>query len=353
MQDFWPSCGLRCLQLDENGWLVPTDDWWRLALARPQLALQADSCAAEAALHEALVDQPRRIVSADELQALADADARANYRLWLRFRDGLHAAGTLQAWYLALMRSGRIDLPPLFIDWVVQAIVRQLLDDSNDAFEARAAEMLFRTQRIATHEGTLLAGDAEVLDMRNRDGGLGEIGQMLVQFGAPLRGVELQVLNRDNSAGYWSSDTRHDYLLDLSRRRSQDLGHGIHFELRQAHSGLDALAQVLRKWLAHLLGVQVGIEAVQRIDDAAWRWHLGLDAQASVLLDDLYRGQEVDSARLARLIGLFRLQFDNPAQMRADVAGKPVYLGLAMDEHGLLRLKPQNLLLNLPLAASA
>jgi hypothetical protein len=35
--------------------------------------------------------------------------------------------------------------------------------------------------------------------------------------------------------------------------------------------------------------------------------------------------------------------------MRADVQGKPVYLGLAMTEQGLLKLKPQNLLLNLPL----
>ena len=38
--------------------------------------------------------------------------------------------------------------------------------------------------------------------------------------------------------------------------------------------------------------------------------------------------------------------------MHADVRGKPVYLGLAMDAQGLLKLKPQNLLLNLPLARS-
>jgi hypothetical protein len=36
--------------------------------------------------------------------------------------------------------------------------------------------------------------------------------------------------------------------------------------------------------------------------------------------------------------------------MRAEVAGRPVYLAMAMDEHHVLRLKPQNLLLNLPLA---
>ena len=63
-----------------------------------------------------------------------------------------------------------------------------------------------------------------------------------------------------------------------------------------------------------------------------------------------YRGQAVDEDRQARLIGLFRLDFADPADTQADVAGAPVWLGLAMTADGLLRLKPQNLLLNLPLA---
>jgi hypothetical protein len=39
--------------------------------------------------------------------------------------------------------------------------------------------------------------------------------------------------------------------------------------------------------------------------------------------------------------------------MRSDVAGKPVYLGLCMNADQTLKLKPQNLLLNLPLAHHA
>ena len=39
--------------------------------------------------------------------------------------------------------------------------------------------------------------------------------------------------------------------------------------------------------------------------------------------------------------------------MRADVAGCPVYLGLMMTNERLVRMKPQNLLLNLPLAKLA
>jgi len=36
--------------------------------------------------------------------------------------------------------------------------------------------------------------------------------------------------------------------------------------------------------------------------------------------------------------------------MRPALAGRPVYLAMAMDRDQRLRLKPQNLLLNLPIA---
>jgi hypothetical protein len=96
--------------------------------------------------------------------------------------------------------------------------------------------------------------------------------------------------------------------------------------------------------------VRVAITPLQKVEDDAWRWHLGLDAESMALLNDLYEGRSVDAERQQRLISLFRLDFAEPAEMRADVAGKPVYLGLAMRPDGTLRLKPQNLLLNLPLA---
>jgi hypothetical protein len=107
---------------------------------------------------------------------------------------------------------------------------------------------------------------------------------------------------------------------------------------------------VLQGWVQHLLGVVVHIQPVQRIDDAQWRWHLGLDAEASALLNDLYQGVEVEPARQRRLVSLFRLDFADPGEMRRDVAGRPVYLGLMANAEQQLRLKPQNLLLNLPLA---
>jgi hypothetical protein len=62
----------------------------------------------------------------------------------------------------------------------------------------------------------------------------------------------------------------------------------------------------------------------------------------------LYTGADVSEDRLKSLVSLFKLEFKNASDMRIDVAGKPVYLGLAMDANGHVKIKPQNLLLNLP-----
>ena len=352
--DFWPDCGHHLLQADERGWLRPTPAYLAAWLARPELALVPESCRAETALHEALCLDPLRVVPPKELAALKDTDARTNYGHFIALRDALLRSGTLQAWLLQLWRSGPIRVPPLFIDLVVQAVMRGLLD-GNNAFEARAAEMLFRTQRLSTHEGRLLAGDKETLDLQRETHGFGDLGRLLAQAAQPVKVVQMQVLQADRQAAYWAEAARgggrHNFLLDLTHEIKQDLGHGLAFHLTHAHSGLKALAAVLERWVQHLLGVQVHIRPLQKIEDAQWRWHLGLDAEASKLLDDLYQDHEVQPERMARLVSLFRLDFADPHDMRADVAGKPVYLGLMTTLEQVLRLKPQNLLLNLPLAA--
>jgi hypothetical protein len=43
------------------------------------------------------------------------------------------------------------------------------------------------------------------------------------------------------------------------------------------------------------------------------------------------------------------LEFTNPARVLPRVAGKPIYLALAMDAANRLRMKPQNLVAGLPL----
>lgn len=252
---------------------------------------------------------------------------------------------------------------------MVQDIVRGLLEDMGlgpggaapgapqDAFTARAAELLCRRQRITVHEGAVLAGDAEQLDLVQATGGYGDLGRLLKEANIRPRRVDLRVLTAETATDFWASacalPTRRDWLLDMRLELNQDLGHGIQFTLQHKHSGLTALAQVLERWVWHLLRVDVRIQPVPRIDDPKWRWHTGLDAVSSAVLNDLYEGNDVSPERQRQLIGLFQLTFVQPQEMRRDLQraeGLPVYLGLAHQPDGLLKLKPQNLVLNLPLA---
>ena len=347
--NFWPSCGYERLQPTASGWLAVTPDYLRLFLDRPELALVPESCKAERHLHQALRDDPLRQVSPDELTRFQDADARDNYRFFLSLRDGLVSAGTLEAWYLQLMRSGRISLPPLFIDLVVQALLRHLLRDTDDVLQLRAAELFFRPQRITVQEGQVLAADQAAIEHYSQNAGLGELGRLLMENKTPLREAELAVLDDSQAAQYLERSERYRHLLDLTHEVTQDLSHGLTLRMTRARSGLKALARVLELWLLHLLAVAVKIEPLARVDDAAWRWHIGLDSEATAILNDLYEGNAVEAERMQRLISLFRLTFTDSALVQPDMAGKPVYLGLAMNPQGLLRLKPQNLLLNLPL----
>lgn len=356
MHFLWPTSGSPSLQRDARGWLVPADGYLRLFLARPELALVDESCAVEGSLHAALMDNPRQVIAAPTLDALADADVRSNYVLFLRMRDGLLAAGTLEAYYLGLLRSGRIDIPPLFVDLMVQAIVGNVLDGVQDAVVVRAGELLFRSQRVSVADGRVLAADRDTVDLQARTGGLGNMGLFLREAQAPMGTVQMEVLNEGNAARYWEEATRvmdrSTLVLDLTHEITQELGHGLTFTLARSQSGLKALAQVLELWVAHLLGVTVQIRPVPKIDDPAWRWHVGLDVESTRLLNALYAGETVEPEHLRQLVSLFRLEFANPQEMRADVAGKTVYLGLAMAADQVMKLKPQNLLLNLPLATA-
>ncbi|HEX2478255.1 MAG TPA: DUF6352 family protein [Geminicoccaceae bacterium] len=100
-------------------------------------------------------------------------------------------------------------------------------------------------------------------------------------------------------------------------------------------------------------GAAISGQPVQRLDDQRSVWHVGLDSEASALLNALYDGEEVDEARRARLLVLFRLEFRDPADMLERVRGRPVYLGLAMTPAQRLKVKSHNLLNNLPLARAA
>ena len=87
MKDFWLSCGHHLLDRGEGGGLVVTDEFLKAYLARPELAPPPEACAAERALHHALLENPRRAVAGREIATIADPDARENFELLIAFRD--------------------------------------------------------------------------------------------------------------------------------------------------------------------------------------------------------------------------------------------------------------------------
>ena len=202
---------------------------------------------------------------------VADPDARDNYAVVLRFRERLIAWPTLEAAYLDFVRTGLSGIPPLFLDQLVHVFLRHLLDGCDDPIRLRAAELLFREQKVTIQNGAIMLADEETVEL-HASGTAGGAHGLLVESEAPRRRIELDVLDDGNGAIYWARSDRFDTVLDLSFARA----------------GLDALCRVLEVWVRHFTGAAVAIQPVQRIDDPRWVWHIGLDAEASALLNDLY-----------------------------------------------------------------
>lgn len=337
MADLWPSSGYRLLERNAQGCLAVTDEFLRAYLNRPEIMPVEESLDAERRLHAELLANPRMAVEPGRLSALGDPDAEDNYRILLAFRDRVIAAGTIEACYRGLFgeKQPEVPVPPLFVDQLVHVIMRNILDSSDDPFRARAAELFFRKQTGLNRDGAILLGDEETVTMY-RQHGFGNIGKLLAEAGTPTRQVELEVLNAGNAGQYWDRSDRFDMVLDLTFGRE----------------GLDAFCRVLEQWVRHFFDLQVSVQPAQSINDEHWVWHIGLDATASGILNDLYEGHEVEDERLGRLISLFRLEFADQQAVLPRVQGRPVYLALAMAEDNSVRLKPQNLLVNLPVADS-
>jgi hypothetical protein len=328
MNDFWLSCGHHLLDRDESGDLVVTGDFLKVYLARPELIPPPEACAVERALHGALLADPRMHVAASDIAAIADADARENWQLLIAFRDHLFRHKTLEAAYVDLARHGAGKTPPLFVSQLVHLILRNALDGIENGRVLRAAEMFFRAQRITLHDGALLAADEETI----AGGAQAPVSPLVSMLGLPAE-AEIDIINDDNAATYWERSDRFDMALDLTGGRE----------------GLAALAEAMRLWIAHLLGVVVSIEPLTELRDAALTWYVGLDADATRIGDIMWNGDELDEKSQARVAGLFRLTFRDPSAMLDKVKGEPVYLILAMNGDKLIRMKPQNLLTGLPL----
>jgi hypothetical protein len=325
-RDFWLACGHHLLDRDADGRLVATDEFLKAYLARPEIAPPSEACAAERELHATLLAAPRQPVGRAQVAAIADADARENWEVMLAFRDQLTRHPTLEAAYLDIIRRN-LKVPHLFLNQIVHVLLRNVLDGCDDAFVLRAAEMLYRPQRLTEHQGSLVAADDEVVS------GLGDgpVSPLVSMLGLPAA-AEIDVLNEDNAGGYWQRSDQFDMALDLTAGRR----------------GVTALGEVTRRWIRHLTGIEVNVEPLIELKDAPLVWYIGFDADATRIGDALWHGDEIDEAARRRVVALYQLTFADPSDADEKVRGEPVYLIAAMAADKVLRLKPQNLIIGLP-----
>ena len=326
-RDFWLASGHHLLDRDAAGRLLLTDEFLKAYLARPELVPPAEACVAERTLHEVLLRDPRRPVTAARVAAIADSDARENWQTMIGWRDHLVNHRTLEAAYLDMIRR-QIRFPHVLIGQLTQAILRNLLDDCEDVFVLRAAEMLFRPQKLMLREGSVTAVDLETEALF----GAKPRSPLVELLGLPSI-TDVDLLNDATAASYRARSDRFDMALDLTAGRR----------------GAIALGEVLTRWLAHLLAIDVVIEPLTELRDVSLSWYVGLDSDATRIGDAIWNGGDFDDAARAQLIGLYRLTFRDPADMIERVKGEPVYLLAAMTADEVLRLKPQNLLTGLPI----
>lgn len=338
MTNYWVNSGYGTLVISPDNQLLVTDAFLRTYMERPELKLVPESCPAERALHQRLTENPRSDVNEDQIVAMADEDIQENYRVWLRYRSRLLSASSLEAFYMSLFKGSGVDVPPLFVSQLAQIFVRHILGDEAHPLDVRMGEIVFRPQKISVIEdGIVMGADDEIVARNAQAGDTGNIMDLLKGKSMTMRSADLDVLHEDNADEYWS--------------RSEDFDLAV--QLNFGHEPINHFCRVLEKWIKHFLGVVVRITPMQQITDPKWSWHVGLDAVATDILNKLYNKELVEQEELERVICLFRLDFVDEAAVTQAQSGKPVYMAIAMNEQKQLKLKPQNLLFNLPLAKTS
>lgn len=329
MSDFWISSGHHLLDRDTHGHLLVSDDFLKALLARPEIVPPEEACPDERALHGRLLAAPREAVAASDVAIIKDKDAQENWQVFLRFRDLLLQHPSLEAAYLAHFRRAEGTLPWLFINQLVHLILRNALDGEGDVFVLRAAEMFFRAQKFSLHDGALLLADADLVEDRQATAHASPLLAMFQEVGHG----QLDILSSDNANDYIGRSDAFDMVLDF---QSGGLGRA-------------ALARVIEIWVKHLLGVDVRVEPLTRLEGERWSWFVGLDQEATAIGNALWEGKEPSGGGRERILGLFKMVFQEPHLMIERVRGEAVYLILAAASDGTIQVKPQNLVTGLPL----
>ncbi len=324
MPEFWVASGHHLTRLDTAGRMLVTDELLLAWLARPEVMPPDDACATERAIHARLMADPRAAVPMLQLAAMADADARENWDYLLRLRDVLLEEGTIEAGYARIAHDG-VRLPVVFMNQLVQLILRNALDGCQDAQVIRAAELMFRPQRGHVKDGKLLLADEELVQAFEAE-----------MHAAPLTAMfsggidSLDVLGGGNEWTYWSRSDAHNTVLNFGGDP-------------EARNGL---ARAMEAFVSHMTGHKVAISPQVSADAVDLRWFVGLDQTGTAIGNALWKGETPRDI----MVGLFRLDFADPSVVLPDLAGHPVWLILGLGGDMAVRVKPQNLLSGLPLA---
>ncbi len=336
MREFWVSSGHHLARQTETGKLAVTPELLLAYLARPELAPPDDACDVERDIYAALRDNPLCTVPASRISAMADPDARENWDVFLRYRDLLVSAGTIEDAYTALFSVGRVNLPPLFVDQMAHIILRNALDGCNDPYTLRAGELFYRAQKANVRDGALLLADLELIEEQSK---AREAMRQVSPLTAMLSGEpgdDLDVMDNTNAWTYWSRSDANSMVMNFGGNPASRNG----------------LARAITTWITHLTGHRVSVEAADAMSDKDWRWFIGLDPEGTRIGNALWRGDILAPDDIASTAAFFRLEFANQSIVNSKVRGKPVWLILGMSNDKVIRMKPQNLIAGLPLATT-
>ncbi len=336
MREFWVASGHHLTRRADHGGLVATPELITAYLARPELMPPADACEAERGLHASLLADPLRPVSSADIAALADADARENWTFMMAFRDRLVAAPSLESVYVTLARKGAGDLPPVFLSQLCHLILRNALEGCDDPYTLRAAELFYRSQQATIHDGTLLLADAEVVEAQQHAQHDIHASPLTAMLQPPAFG-EMDVMEDENAWTYWSRSDAHAMVMNIGGNPMARAG----------------LCRVIERWVAHLVGVAVKVEPIASIEDRDWRWFVGLDSEGTRIGNALWNGAVLDADARERIVALMSLTIEDVRLVDERVGARPVYLILARGADRVVRLKPQNLVVGLPLVSAA
>ena len=335
MRDIWVSSGHHLVRRADHGGLLLTPELLMAYLARPELLPPDEACDAERALHGSLMADPLRPVPQADIDALADEDARENWRFMLAFRARLMRAPSLEAAYVDFARQGAAGVPPIFLSQLAHLVLRNALDGCEDPYVLRAGELVYRAQKATLQDGALLLADAEVVEVQQQGAQAAHLSPLTALLDAVPEFGDLDVMDDENAWTYWSRSDANTMIMNIGASK-------------MAREGL---ARVIERWIGHLTGLPVKVEPLAAIEDRDWRWFIGLDPEGTKIGNMLWKGAALGPDFAERIVTLMRLTVLDESRVQPGVRGAPVYLIGAMDKDKLWRLKPQNLIAGLPLLA--